>query len=63
MNRTIMENAGFGEEMKRIENRRCPICNNPINTNEFRDELSLKEFIISGMCMSCQDKIFGSDED
>ena len=30
---------------------------------EFRDELSRKEFSISGFCQSCQDDIFGpSDE-
>ena len=25
----------------------------------FRDELSLKEYTISGMCQACQDKVFG----
>jgi hypothetical protein len=28
----------------------------------FRDELSRKEYSISGLCQSCQDRIFGSDE-
>ena len=31
MNRDIMEALGFGEEMKRIENRQCPICGKRIN--------------------------------
>ena len=35
----------------------CPICGNPIG--EFRDELSKREFEISGMCQNCQDSIFG----
>jgi hypothetical protein len=31
---------------------------------DFRDELSKKEFGISGFCQSCQDDIFGGpDED
>jgi hypothetical protein len=54
-----MEKLGFTEEMKRVENRQCPLCAEKIDINEFRDELSLKEFTISGMCQKCQDKIFG----
>jgi hypothetical protein len=30
---------------------------------KFRDDLSRKEFSISGMCQSCQDSVFGADED
>ncbi len=30
--------------------------------NEFRDELSRKEFGISGLCQDCQDGIFGVGE-
>ena len=30
---------------------------------EFRDELSRKEHGISGFCQSCQDDIFGVDDD
>ena len=30
---------------------------------EFRDELSRKEHGISGFCQSCQDDIFGSDDE
>lgn len=32
-------------------------CGQPIT--EFRDALSKKEYTISGLCQSCQDKIFG----
>lgn len=62
MNRDIMEQAGFGEEMKRIENRQCPLCGEKININEFKDDLSIKEFTISGLCQNCQDKIFNEEE-
>ena len=37
----------------------CPFCKKPINENEFRDELSKKEYRISGLCQHCIDKIFG----
>ena len=30
---------------------------------DFTDELSRKEYTISGMCQSCQDKTFGSFEE
>lgn len=32
-------------------------CGGPINT--FRDELSEREYRISGLCQECQDDIFG----
>ena len=35
----------------------CPICNEP--TEQFRDELSLREYYISGLCQKCQDKTHG----
>lgn len=34
----------------------CPVCQAKPTT--FRDELSRKEFGISGLCQSCQDKYF-----
>ena len=40
-----------------IANDACPVCHAPIT--KFRDELSKKEFGISGMCQACQDKVFG----
>lgn len=33
-------------------------CGKPITT--FRDEVSRREFTISGLCQDCQDKIFGA---
>lgn len=63
MNREILEKLGFTEEMRLVENRQCPLCEAKINTNDFKDELSLKEFIISGMCQKCQDRIFIEPEE
>ena len=56
MNTKIVE-AIFPGTVEKIENKKCPICNNDIG--EFRDELSKKEYNISGMCQECQDKVFG----
>jgi hypothetical protein len=38
----------------------CPLCSAEAGP-EFRDEGSLREYRISGMCQSCQDKFFGVD--
>lgn len=36
-------------------------CGEPIGP--FRDLLSTKEYTISGLCQTCQDSIFGTEED
>jgi len=50
----------LGGRTTAIVNRQClppPIgCGRPITP--FRDNLSLKEYRISGLCQECQDKIF-----
>lgn len=33
----------------------------PSGAYQFRDELSAKEYYISGMCQECQDSVFGKD--
>lgn len=39
---------------------KCAGCWKPVG--EFRDELSKKEYQISALCQTCQDLIFGTDE-
>jgi len=34
-------------------------CGRPVDMSEFRDDLSRREYRISGLCQSCQDAIFG----
>jgi hypothetical protein len=36
-------------------------CGGP--ANEFEDEMSRREFRISGLCQACQNKVFGSFEE
>lgn len=43
-----------------IKNKICPFCKQPIS--EFRDEISIQEYLISGLCQTCQDNIFGQDD-
>lgn len=42
-----------------IQNDICALCSN--SAKEFRDDLSKKEYTISGMCQSCQDEFYGAD--
>lgn len=37
----------------------CVTCGNKIKMEDFKDELSKKEYNISGLCMKCQDDTFG----
>lgn len=37
---------------------KCPSCTKEIKTDEFRDQLSVKEYTISGLCQDCQDMVF-----
>ena len=41
-----------------IKNKTCPLCESKIELDSFKDEVSLREFHISGMCQKCQDKLF-----
>lgn len=56
MNKTIMVNHGFETEVTRVEQGLCPFCNK--KPGPFRDEVSKKEFKISGLCQDCQDETF-----
>jgi hypothetical protein len=52
---------------KPIEYGKCRTCDNDITRIDgnpsFRNAISTKEFLISGMCQSCQDDIYGLDEE
>lgn len=59
MNKQIMKMAGFEQEVELVEQGQCPFCKKPIG--KFRDEISRREFRISGLCQSCQDDFFGKE--
>jgi len=55
-----MKKMGFEEEVKKVEEKRCPFCDKLIDIEtEFRNDLSIKEYVISGLCQNCQDEMFG----
>ena len=48
----------FGNKVSTsLEEEKCVICSKP--ADKFRDEVSKKEYTISGMCQKCQDDLFG----
>ena len=58
----FLENV-FPEETARIKEGKCPFCGKIIDVdNEFKDDLSRREYEISGMCQSCQDEFFKGDD-
>ncbi len=40
---------------------KCVTCD--YDATYFRDELSRREYSISGMCQRCQDKVFGTEQE
>lgn len=48
--------------VERLKNRLCPTCGADLRNPQFKDALSEKEFMISGMCQKCQDSVFNPEE-
>lgn len=59
MNDNIMRAAGFFPEVKKVRTGHCPFCNLHHSLMYFRDDLSRREYYISGLCQKCQDETFG----
>jgi hypothetical protein len=48
----------FPHMKDRIDSGCCPLCGEPVNMNDFKDDLSRREYEISKMCQKCQDSVF-----
>jgi hypothetical protein len=53
----------FPDAQAFVNQNKCPLCQRSISAQSFRDELSRKEYSISGLCQACQDKTFGASDD
>jgi len=42
-----------------VELGACPVCKQAILEEDFKDELSKREYSISGLCFMCQEAVFG----
>lgn len=59
MNVEIMKALGFRKQIKAIAQTKCPFCGKKIDIKtEFCDEISRREYKISGLCQHCQDETF-----
>ena len=52
----------FPGYVNRVKQGRCPFCGQTVREWDFRDELSLREYHISGICQTCQDATFGKGD-
>lgn len=48
-----------GQHSRNIKERVCNSCCFKVDQEQFRDELSRREYLISGFCQKCQDSVFG----
>jgi len=55
--RTNLE--GFTRKIYRVERKNCSCCSEKIDKTKFKTTEHLVEFKLSGLCETCQDKIFG----
>jgi hypothetical protein len=54
----VMSNLSKKFELKR--EGKCPFCEKFVEFKTLRDELSRREFRISGLCQACQDRVYGA---
>lgn len=58
----LLKAFGFDDEVENLKSGRCPFCGSTKTSREdFRDEMSWREFKISGLCQGCIDKNFNKD--
>jgi len=57
-----MTEKTFGKSKTDAEKEKvCVFCHKPIKDEDFRNEISRREYGISGICQKCQDDVFGKD--
>ncbi len=61
--RQLLIDAGMGEEVRRAMLGICIFCKTPTSVEDFRDDISRREFEIAGMCQKCQDDVFKEPEE
>jgi hypothetical protein len=57
--KSFLRSLGFGREVSMVKECRCPLCEDRVDEDEFRNEVFIKEFERSGLCQGCQDTVFG----
>ena len=57
INEAIIQLTGI-DRLSAINTKLCGWCNLTVAADSFKDELSLKEYRISGLCQDCQDRMW-----
>lgn len=57
VDRLSKQMCGYTQE-EAIELKVCTTCGDKVDVGNFVDELSRREYKISGMCQKCQDEVF-----
>ena len=58
----VVTEKSFGKSKTDAENEKvCVFCHKPVEIKDFRNEISTREYRISGICKKCQDDVFGKD--
>lgn len=57
----VAKNVFGNGRTEALANNKCVDCGG--DATEFRDEISAREYRISGFCQKCQDAIFGGSEE
>lgn len=61
MNTRIMKAMGFAKEVEAFENGLCAFCRSEKTKREdFKDEISWRDYQITGLCQACQDKTYNA---
>ena len=55
---SFLTNLTGSDRKASVKNKVCVFCKEDVAINSFKDELSFREFHISGMCQTCQDSTF-----
>jgi len=64
ISRPLFQHPDFRVEAMYTQLGLCPMCQNPVYEKDFVDEISRREYSITGLCQTCQDVMFAEpDED
>ncbi len=53
-----MREVGIEKQVERKKKGVCPFCSVEVDPESFRDDVSWREYTISGCCQECQDDFF-----
>lgn len=57
--KSFLKSLRIRREVATVKECRCPLCEDRVDKEEFRNEVFIKEFERSGLCQGCQDTVFG----